>query len=210
MNDYLLILFVTILSYLLGSIPTGYIIGKLKGIDITKQGSGNIGMANVFRTLGPIYGITVLLLDASKGFIPTFIAIELNFPLLVILLVGIFSILGHIFSIFLGFKGGKGVATAAGMFLAISPILTLSSFLVWLTTVLLTRYSSLGSILACLWACFLVLLYQFELIKISLLTFYTAQKAYFCVFVILISIFIIFKHRDNIVRIIKNQEKKLF
>ncbi|MFN3995138.1 MAG: glycerol-3-phosphate acyltransferase [bacterium] len=110
-----------ILAYLIGSIPTGYIIGKLKRVDITKTGSGNIGMANVFRTLGFKYAIIVLIIDTIKGFIPTFLAIKLNLNVLAVLVTGLSAILGHIFTIFLKFKGGKGVATSLGVILAISP-----------------------------------------------------------------------------------------
>ncbi|MCS7244434.1 MAG: glycerol-3-phosphate 1-O-acyltransferase PlsY [Candidatus Calescibacterium sp.] len=202
--------FTLLLAYFLGSIPTGYIIGKFKGLDITKEGSGNIGMANVFRTLGPKYGALVLILDALKGFIPTYISIKLDFTTLFVLLVGITSILGHIFTVFLKFKGGKGVATSLGVVLAISPILAISSFLVWLTTVIITRYSSLGSILASIWATIIIILYQFNLINFNLINVNIENKTYLTVFCSIICIFILYKHRENIKRIINNTENRLF
>ncbi|MCS6955046.1 MAG: glycerol-3-phosphate 1-O-acyltransferase PlsY [Candidatus Calescibacterium sp.] len=202
--------FTLLLAYFLGSIPTGYIIGKLKGLDITKEGSGNIGMANVFRTLGPKYGALVLILDALKGFIPTYISIKLDFTILFVLIVGITSILGHIFTVFLKFKGGKGVATSLGVVLAISPTLAISSFLVWLITVIVTRYSSLGSILASIWATLIIILYQFNLINFNLMNVRIENKAYLTVFCSIICVFILYKHRENIKRIINNTENRLF
>ncbi len=202
------ILLITI-SYIIGSFPTGYVIAKSKGIDITKQGSGNIGMANVFRSLGFKYGIIVLIIDALKGFIPTMIAIKINLNTLWILLAGLAAILGHIFTIFLKFKGGKGVATSLGVILAISPLLAISSFIVWLLTVIITRYSSLGSILASIWALIIVILYWNNLINIQLINI-QIDKNYLALFTLLLSIFIIFKHKENIKRILKGQENKLF
>lgn len=197
-------------SYLIGSIPTGYIIGKLKGIDITKTGSGNIGMANVFRTLGFKYAIIVLIIDMLKGFIPTFLAIKLNLNTLAVLTIGLSAILGHIFTIFLKFKGGKGVATSLGVILAISPFIAISSFLVWLTLVITTRYSSLGSITASLWATLIVILYHLNIINFEIFKINFQNKNFLTIFTIILTIFIIFKHKENINRILKGQENKLF
>jgi len=205
MIEFLLIIF----SYIIGSIPTGYIIAKTKGIDITKTGSGNIGMANVMRTLGVRYGILVLILDSLKGFIPTFIAIKLNLSTTLILLVALVSILGHIFTIFLKFKGGKGVATALGTIFAISPITATTSLIVWIITVIITRYSSLGSILGSITALILVILYQVNLINIQLFNIKTS-KTYITIFTFLVCLFIIYKHKDNLKRIIQGKENKLF
>ncbi|MCS7165424.1 MAG: glycerol-3-phosphate 1-O-acyltransferase PlsY [Candidatus Calescibacterium sp.] len=202
--------FTLLLAYFLGSFPTGYIIAKLKGIDITKIGSGNIGMANVFRTLGPSYGIIVLLIDTLKGFLPTFIAIKMNFPALFVLVVGITAIMGHIFTIFLRFKGGKGVATSLGVILAISPILALSCFIVWFLTVIITRYSSLGSILAALSATIITFLYQFNIFNLNLLNIQLENKLHLTIFCTSIFIFILYLHRENIRRIIKGTENKIF
>ena len=118
---YILIL----ISYLLGSIPFGLIISKLNGVDIRLHGSKNIGATNVFKSIGKKYGLTTFFLDTLKGFIPTY-----YFPMFLIdnqfndigILFGILSIIGHTFPIFLAFKGGKGVATSAGMLFGIAPI----------------------------------------------------------------------------------------
>lgn len=205
-NEILLI----IGAYLVGSIPTGYIIGKIKSVDITKEGSGNIGMANVFRILGFKYAIIVLLIDILKGFIPTFIAIKMGFKTITVLLVGLFAVLGHIFTIFLKFKGGKGVATSLGVILAISPFIGISSFLVWFLTVMISRYSSLGSIFASLWALTIVLLYQFNTLNFQIFNIHFERKFLITIFTFFLCFFIIYKHKDNIKRIMKNQENKMF
>lgn len=210
MEQYYQFISTLLLAYLIGSIPTGYIIGKIRGVDITKVGSGNIGMANVFRTLGPQYGIIVLIIDTLKGFIPTFISIKLQFPIFFVLFTGITAILGHIFTVFLNFKGGKGVATSLGVILAISPIIAISSLLVWLITVITIRYSSLGSIFASISALLIVILYQINLININLLNVEIPDKTYLTIFTSVLCLFIIYKHRDNIKRIVEGKENKLF
>ncbi|HHV07979.1 MAG TPA: glycerol-3-phosphate 1-O-acyltransferase PlsY [Firmicutes bacterium] len=137
-----------ILSYILGSVPSGVIAGKLKGRDIRRLGSGNIGTANAARVLGVPTALAVLAGDALKGFLAVYLGRWLVGTPTAAILAGLAAIVGHNWSIFLGFRGGKGVATSFGACLALSPILALSLVPIWVVVVALTRFSSLGSILA--------------------------------------------------------------
>lgn len=136
-----------LLAYLLGSIPTGKILGKLKGIDIQKKGSGNIGFANSVRVLGWQYGSVVLIFDVLKGYVPTLIASR-YFEGYSLLLIATVAILAHIYPVWLGFKGGKGIATGLGVFLAISPIVALLGLSVYLFTFLRVSNSGFSSVVA--------------------------------------------------------------
>lgn len=137
-------------SYLIGSVPFGYLIGRLHGVDIRKVGSGNIGATNVTRSIGKIQGKICFLLDFIKGALPvalvnaTFESDTANLALLA----GLAVILGHIFPLYLRFRGGKGVATAAGVALALAPYPLLCALAVWIVTFLTSRYVSLASIVA--------------------------------------------------------------
>jgi glycerol-3-phosphate acyltransferase PlsY len=157
-------------AYLLGSIPTGYLVAKAKGIDIRKVGSGNIGATNAMRVLGKPAGIFVLLMDAAKGFLACKILPPIIFDLMtppspsglamffqteptdiqtqLFVLAGIFAVLGHNYTCWLKFKGGKGIATTAGVFLALAPWAVLVALIVFIVAVLATRYVSVGSIAA--------------------------------------------------------------
>jgi len=143
-------------AYLLGAVPFGLIIGKLKGIDIRAHGSGNIGATNVLRVLGKPLGITTFILDALKGFIPAFffpgIAEQISPGVMndqvLSVLCGAFAIVGHNFPVFLRFKGGKGIATSAGVLIGIAPLAALSGVLTWVAIFFTTRYVSLASIIA--------------------------------------------------------------
>jgi acyl phosphate:glycerol-3-phosphate acyltransferase len=137
-------------AYLLGAIPNGLLIARLKGIDLQQVGSGNIGATNVFRCVGKGWGIAAFILDALKGFVPAF-----AFPLLVAnapawlgLACGAAAVAGHNWPVWLQFKGGKGVSTSAGMLLGIAPAAVGIGFVVFALAVALTRWVSLGSILA--------------------------------------------------------------
>lgn len=162
---------VAVAAYLLGSIPTGFLVAKAKGIDIRKVGSGNIGATNAMRVLGKTAGIFVLLADAAKGFMACFLGAfiymfyfnqfnglhstsdsTLVFPQEGVdrfaIIAGIFAVLGHNYTCWLKFKGGKGIATSAGFFLALAPWALLIALLVFILAVLVTRYVSVGSIAA--------------------------------------------------------------
>jgi glycerol-3-phosphate acyltransferase PlsY len=137
-------------SYFIGAIPNSYLAGRLfMGIDLREHGSGNLGATNVWRTLGPKFAIPVGILDSAKGAVPVlFIAPLASDARLFALACGIMAVVGHVFSIFVGFKGGKGVATAAGVMLGLTPLAVLVTTIVWLVLVWTTGYSSLGSIVA--------------------------------------------------------------
>ena len=137
-------------AYLIGAIPFGYLIGRLHGIDIRKVGSGNIGATNVTRTVGKVQGKICFFLDFFKGALPVALvnSVFTQDTANLALAAGLAVILGHIFPIYLKFRGGKGVATAAGVALALAPYPLLCALLVWLVTFLTTRYVSLASIVA--------------------------------------------------------------
>ena len=142
------VLIFVIISYLLGSLPNGLYVANLKGIDIRNEGSKNTGATNVFRVMGAKFGILVLILDALKGFIPLFIAEKFGVTGNSLVLIGITAVIGHTFSPFLNFKGGKGVATSLGIFLYLAPIPMLITLLMFFVVVGITKYVSLGSVLA--------------------------------------------------------------
>ena len=135
-------------SYFLGAIPTGYLSGRLlRGIDLREHGSRNLGATNVYRTLGWRYAIPVGLFDIAKGAVPVLVfAPRASESQLFALACGIAAILGHVFSVFVRFRGGKGVATAAGVMLGLTPLALGVAALVWLVVVALTGYVSLASI----------------------------------------------------------------
>jgi len=201
-DNTLLIIVIGVLAYLAGSIPFGFIVGKLlhRG-DIRKGGSGNIGATNALRQYGVLTGILVLALDILKGFLTVWIISGLlsgiyhprfqYFEFLPALLV----VLGHMFSIFLGFKGGKGVATAAGVFLYLSPLPLLLALLSFILVTALTRYVSAGSLTAALLINLYVLLWRYSSGQV--------------VFTAIVAGLIIFKHRQNLWRLIQGKENRL-
>ncbi len=184
------------LAYLLGSITFGEIIAKVKGVNLREVGSGNVGATNVSRALGKKYGILVFFLDMLKGFIPTTFAVKIfGIDSLWVAFTGLGAVLGHMFPIFWGFRGGKGVATAFGVILAVSPKVALFSFFVWVLVVLLTRYVSLGSIAASLSTVFFLIVSD------------TPNNV--CIMALLIAFLIIYKHRDNISRLLSGTEHRI-
>jgi glycerol-3-phosphate acyltransferase PlsY len=153
----LIYLLTAIGAYLLGSIPFGFLVAKARGVDIRRAGSGNIGATNALRVLGKPAGIAVLLLDAAKGyaaveFLPYLLLKVLPpsspGPVMLPLLAGICAVLGHNYTCWLKFKGGKGIATTAGVYLALAPLALLIALVVFLLAVAVTRYVSVGSIAA--------------------------------------------------------------
>ena len=141
--------------YLVGSIPTGYLIGKSRGLDIRQHGSGNIGATNVWRVMGRNWGLFAFASDFLKGFLPLYLVRTLSFPVvdswtvtLLLVTCGIAAILGHNYTPWLGFKGGKGIATSAGMLGALMPWVLAVALSLWIITVLITRTVSIGSIAA--------------------------------------------------------------
>lgn len=198
-------------AFLIGSIPTGLLIAKRKGIDLRKVGSGNIGATNVMRALGKEAALLTLLGDAAKGAIPILLyKALLRFgvqppglgpmhysasPIVMEGILGLCAILGHDFSIFLKFKGGKGVATSLGVLLALSPHVALLTMTLWLLAAKWTRYSSLSALVA------------FGLLPVS---FYVIDYSKEKIAVALAVTFLLFiKHAANIKRLIKGTESKI-
>ncbi|MCR4290154.1 MAG: glycerol-3-phosphate 1-O-acyltransferase PlsY [Candidatus Scalindua sp.] len=198
-----------VLSYLLGSIPFGYLIAITKGIDIRTEGSGNIGATNVSRVLGRKYGLIIFFLDMFKAFVAVFFVPLLfsgiKFPTttdnLLVILCGFSSIIGHVFPVFLRFKGGKAVATCFGVFIWLAPIAIAISFGAWVVTVLVSRYVSLGSMIGTL-----TLVGAIVLVVDSPF----GDNLYLTLLSVAVTILIIAKHTSNIKRIISGTEKKVF
>jgi glycerol-3-phosphate acyltransferase PlsY len=188
-------------SYALGSIPAAYIAGKSRGVDLRKHGSGNLGATNVFRVLGPRIGTAVFLFDMAKGAIPVIYFARLADGVtppttLTQVLCGIAAIAGHVRPLWLGFrKGGKGVATAAGVFLALAPVETLLALLVFGITLLASGYVSLGSLLAA------VLLPVLILIR-------DGRPSLLAAVCIGIAVFVFWSHRANIGRLRQGTENR--
>ena len=139
-----------IASYLLGAVPTSYLAARLfRGIDLREHGSRNLGATNLYRVLGWRYAVPVGLLDAAKGLVPVLVfAPRVSSSELFALICGLVAVVGHVFSVFVGFKGGKGVATAAGVMLGLTPVALGVAVVVWAALVYLTGYVSVGSIAA--------------------------------------------------------------
>jgi glycerol-3-phosphate acyltransferase PlsY len=196
------------LSYLLGSIPTAIIAGKiLKNIDIRTQGSGNAGATNVFRVLGWKAGLTVLLIDMVKGLLATTVVYKIALGEVMVgeellqIIAGLSAVFGHIWTIFAGFKGGKGVGTGAGMVIGIVPGAVLVGLVIFMMVVAITRFVSLGSILASLTVPVYILIDYFFLNHPTSITI--------IIFGCFIPLLIIFTHRSNIKRLVNGKENKI-
>ena len=189
LNAVLAILF----SYLLGATPTSYVAGKIgRGIDLREHGSKNLGATNVYRILGWKYAIPVALIDIAKGAVPVLL---FSHPAWLAVASGAAAVLGHMFSPYVRFRGGKGVATAAGMFLALAPVAVLIAIPVWGLCLWLTGYVSLSSILAVLTVPLWVALFQ------------RGESTVFWASVALV-VLIIFGHRKNIARLMSGTENR--
>jgi glycerol-3-phosphate acyltransferase PlsY len=194
-----------LLAYMLGSIPSAIWIGKrFHNIDVREHGSGNAGATNVIRVLGWKTGIPVLLIDIAKGWLAAMLPVFLhladkNTALLtnIQIFAGIIAILGHIFPVFAGFRGGKGVATVFGVFLAIQPLLTISSIGVFLAVLFITGIVSISSIIAGI------------SFPVFLFLFFNTPSLLFKIFAIIAGTALIVTHRKNIERILRGEETKL-
>ncbi len=194
-----IILFI-VLAYILGALPNGVWIGKyFKNIDIRNYGSKNSGATNAYRVLGARYGIMVLIADALKGFLPPFIASKYGVEGNYLLLIGMIAIVGHTLSFFLNFKGGKGVATSLGVFLFLIPNITLTLLILFIVVVAITRYISLGSIIASI---MLPILTYFYPIKNGM------DRVPLVIMTALIGGFVVYKHKSNIGRLLNGTENK--
>jgi glycerol-3-phosphate acyltransferase PlsY len=206
------------LSYLVGSIPTAIIVSKaVKGIDIRNHGSGNAGGTNVMRVLGWKYGLLVILLDALKGSVAVIFVARLFYTgempfenatpfddfTFVQIIAGISAVVGHIWTVFAGFKGGKGIATAMGMLIMIMTIDILIAIGVFIIVVTISRYVSLGSILGAITVP-LVMVFRENILHAHIPGYNTLLP-----FVIGVALLVVFTHRKNVVRIFSGNENKI-
>ena len=193
MTDYIL---TVVLAYLIGSIPSGLILGKLFWhTDLREHGSHNIGATNAWRTLGKRAGIAVFIADSIKGQAGVVLGLLLAGTPLAAVLGGLFAIIGHSFSLFLRFHGGKGVATSLGVLTMMMGNVTLIVFAVWFAIVYLTRYVSLGSVVAAFLTPVLAALF--------------AYPVEYIVFSVIAAVLVIVRHRENIKRLMNGTENKI-
>jgi len=184
-------------AYLIGSIPFGYLIGRMRGVDVRTVGSKNIGATNVYRTVGKKWGFLAFFCDFLKGFAPTMLAVSWVAGVSdLAVAVGLVCVVGHTLTVFMKFRGGKGVATAFGMLMALVPVPALCAFGIFVVTVWLSHYISLGS---CLAAASLAVMLWFLAVPLALQIVMT-----------LIAIFVIYKHKSNIRRLIDGCENKIY
>ena len=183
-----------LISYLIGSIPFGVVLARAQRVDIRKQGSGNIGATNVARVMGKKAGLLTLLGDVLKGLLVVFGASLLYEKPLVIALAGLMVFLGHLYSVFLKFKGGKGVATSLGLFLYIMPWATLGAVGVFSLCLWISGTVSVGSIMA--------------VVSLPLLSIYFKLPLPYIYLAVVVGLFTLQKHHDNILRLIEGTEAK--
>ncbi|HED36895.1 MAG TPA: glycerol-3-phosphate 1-O-acyltransferase [Ignavibacteria bacterium] len=208
---------IIVLSYLIGSIPTSIIVSKAaKGIDIRNYGSGNAGGTNVMRVLGWKLGLMVIILDALKGVLAVVIVARIYYGTipfhnatpfddftLIQIIAGISAVIGHIWTVFAGFRGGKGIATALGMLLMITTVDMLVAIGVFVVVVSISKYISLGSLLGAITVP-LTLIVRENLFNVNIHGYNTILP-----FAVLITLLVIFTHRKNVIRLINGSENKL-
>lgn len=184
-------------AYFAGAVPFGFIIGKMRGVDVRTVGSKNIGATNVYRTVGKKWGLLAFLCDFLKGFVPVFAADRFagcgsDLPVAV----GLACVVGHTLTVFMKFKGGKGVATAFGMMVALIPCLALGALALFVVTVWLSHYISLGSCLAAA--------------ALGTAVWFCGCPLSLKIVVTLIAVFVIVKHKSNIRRLIDGCENRIY
>lgn len=182
------------LAYLVGSIPSSWIAGRAAGVDLTRRGSGNLGGTNVFRVLGWRYALPVVAVDVAKGFVPAYLfpAWDGSGSAELALLYGLAAIAGHVWSVFLRFRGGKGVATAGGVLLALTPVAVAAGALVWAALVLLTRIVSVASLSAAT--------------VLPVAAWLLDAQAEKVLFTIGLAVFVWWTHRENVARLARGEE----
>lgn len=183
------------LGYLAGSVPFAFWLARRRGIDLRLTGSGNVGAANVLRTSGTSSAVVAMLLDAAKGVVAVLVAQRLTAGQATPVAAGLAAILGHLYPVWLGFKGGKGVATTAGVFFVLAPVALVVSGVVFLTAVWVTRYISAGSIAAAL--------------TLAAATAATRAPAAVIVGAIVAAVLIVHRHRGNVSRLVAGTEHRL-
>lgn len=185
-----------VLGHVCGSVPSGlWLVQAFHGIDIRNYGSKNIGTTNVFRTVGPKTAVLVLIADAFKGILAVGIMSYFFHNPLLDVVTALGALLGHNYSLFLGFKGGKGVATALGLLIFMMPKVALASFGIWLVCVLLTRYVSLGCIMAAIFT--------------PPLAWYLGYPSAYVIFSVVAAFFVVLRHKENIHRLLTGTESKI-
>jgi len=190
------------LFYLVGSVPTGYLLGRSRGIDIRQHGSGNIGATNVWRVMGRNWGLIAFAGDFLKGFLPLYLVRTLSFPeisswsiSLLLVLCGLAAIIGHNYTPWLGFKGGKGIATSAGVLAALMPPVFAIALSTWIVATLISRAVSIGSILAA------------AMLAPAAAWFYPGEWIYFGL-AALAGGLAVWRHRSNIQRLLAGTESR--
>jgi glycerol-3-phosphate acyltransferase PlsY len=191
MSSYILIVF----AYLLGSVPVGVLFARMKGADPRKVGSGNIGATNVMRAAGKVTGALTLVGDILKGLLPVAVAFIMGEPVIVVAAAGLAAFLGHLFPLFLGFKGGKGVATALGVYLRLDPFAVFITVIVFVLVLLKWRFVSLGSLVG--------------VAAMPLLLYLLNAPDYYVYLALIIGALIFIKHKDNIRRLFAGTENKI-
>ena len=185
-----------VLGHVCGSVPSGlWLVQAFHGIDIRNYGSKNIGTTNVFRIVGPKTAVLVLIADAFKGILAVGIMSYFFHNPLLDVVTALGALLGHNYSLFLGFKGGKGVATALGLLIFMMPKVAVASFGIWLVCVLLTRYVSLGSIMAAIFT--------------PPLAWYLGYPSAYVIFSLVAAFFVVLRHKENIHRLLTGTESKI-
>jgi glycerol-3-phosphate acyltransferase PlsY len=182
-------------GYILGSVPTGFLVGRAWGVDVRRTGSGNIGMANVLRSVGKWPAVITMAGDMLKGFVPVFLARFLTENEWVIAAVALAALMGHCWPVFLGFKGGKAVATGAGTTIALAPVAGLALFVFWWGVVLVSRYTSLGAI---------------SVMLVSPIAFLvTGQPIPYVLYTVIGGSLVLWRHKENARALIKGTERKI-
>ncbi len=187
-------LLLTSLAFLIGSLPSGLLIAKVRGVNLKEVGSGNIGATNVLRTIGKWAAFLTLIGDSAKGAVAVLIARYYGAGVFFEGVVGLCAVLGHNFSLFLKFRGGKGVATSLGVLTIYSPQTGLFTIIIWLMTVLITRYSSLGALVS------------FGFLPLSVSVLDSREKV---PVLLMMTLLIFVSHKDNIRRLIKGTEPRI-
>jgi acyl phosphate:glycerol-3-phosphate acyltransferase len=182
-------------GYVLGSVPTGFLIGRAWGVDVRRAGSGNIGMANVLRTVGKWPAVITMAGDMLKGFVPVFLARTVVENEWVVAVVALAAVVGHCWSIFLGFKGGKAVATGAGTTIALAPVVGLGLFAFWWAVVLVSRYTSLGAISV--------------MVVTPVVFLLTDQPTPYVLYTLIGGFLVLWRHRENARALAKGTERKI-
>lgn len=185
-----------VLAYFIGALPTGLILVRvLRGEDIRHHGSGNIGTVNVLRVAGPAVAATVLLVDVLKGLIPVLVALRAGVAPWAVVACGLAAIAGHNWSVFLGFTGGKGIATSFGVLVGLSAPAAVAAAIVWLIAVAITRFASLGSLLA--------------VVSVPITLWRLHAPSEYVGFGIIAALFALYRHRVNIQRLVAGTELRI-